>query len=243
MDNPNVMRNADVPPIRIRATKVSSSSIPVWFLVPPTFPELRALLCSSLHANPNSSLLLQGADFTNTDVLRDSDLIEVQEDPQDNCTDPWELEEWISLNVGGRLFTTTKLTLTSTEPSSILAKMFARDARGNAAWSARKDSTGAVLIDRCGELFGALLNYLRTGRLTLVESQNAQTMYAEAEYYNFEKLLWELRHHVNSRDRKVVELGSCGGKSTTLTRADVIRALMVTPSNQELRFQVKFRQD
>ncbi|OQV13777.1 BTB/POZ domain-containing protein KCTD9 [Hypsibius exemplaris] len=148
-------------------------------------------------------------------------------------------EQWVTLNVGGSIFTTTLLTLTVTEPESILAKMFAEEGgAGRAAWNPRKDGNGAVLIDRSGMLFECLLNYLRTGKLILSQNILMESIFVEAEFYNFQRLLEELgpiAKKIQSTGR-ILDL-SATNKSVTLTRPDVIRALMVTPSTQELRFQ------
>lgn len=228
-------------PRRIKAVNISAKSEnAVWISVPATFSELKTVLCSRFQTlNPSQmKLSLRGTAFDSVDILRDHDTVEVNEGIPLVTFDETD-EEWISLNVGGTCFTTTKLTLISTEPSSILTKMFSVDANGNPQWNPRKDPSGAVLIDRSGSLFEPLLNYLRTGRLNVPDGKTLHQIYAEAEFYNFENLLKELRPRINtySHDRKLVDIGP-SSSSTTLSRADVIRALMVTPSTQELRFQV-----
>ncbi len=57
------------------------------------------------------------------------------------------VDQWVTLNVGGKLFSTTRNTLTR-DPASMLAKMFGSD------WESQRDETGAYLIDRSPEYFG-----------------------------------------------------------------------------------------
>ncbi len=60
----------------------------------------------------------------------------------------------VNLNVGGKVYTTTVATL-RTFPNSVLAKMVA----GTCA--VRVDDKGNYFIDRDGELFRYVLNFLR----------------------------------------------------------------------------------
>ncbi len=70
------------------------------------------------------------------------------------------MNDLIKLNVGGTLFTTTRLTLTK-NPNSMLTQMFDQDLAMDAA---KKDDTGAYFIDRSPDAFKVILEYLRTGR-------------------------------------------------------------------------------
>ncbi|XP_058169269.1 BTB/POZ domain-containing protein KCTD5-like [Anopheles ziemanni] len=55
-----------------------------------------------------------------------------------------EDSKWVTLNVGGVIFTTTRSTLTSREPNSMLARMF----NTNQPIKSDRDAQGAYLIDR-----------------------------------------------------------------------------------------------
>ncbi|KAF0031858.1 hypothetical protein F2P81_016413 [Scophthalmus maximus] len=64
-------------------------------------------------------------------LIRDDDVLYVSEEesrdaPQDDlrAPDPQTHTDWLTLNVGGRCFTTTRSTLVSKEPESMLAHMF-----------------------------------------------------------------------------------------------------------------------
>src|SRR4051812_26346261 len=62
----------------------------------------------------------------------------------------------ITLDVGGKLYTTSLTTLCS-DPNSMLAAMF------SGRFELPKDEKGVVFIDRDGETFGNILYFLRTG--------------------------------------------------------------------------------
>jgi hypothetical protein len=66
---------------------------------------------------------------------------------------PVELDV-VELNVGGHIFTTTPQTLKS-QPQSLLAELFAED------YPAKLDLEGRVFIDRSGEMFEEILEFLR----------------------------------------------------------------------------------
>lgn len=89
----------------------------------------------------------------------------------------------IELNVGGRFFTTTLLTLTKC-PDNMLSAMF------SGKYSVIKDKDGRFFIDADGENFIHILNYLRYGDLP--PSQIAETVYREAAYFGIYGLVKEL---------------------------------------------------
>ncbi len=62
----------------------------------------------------------------------------------------------ITLDVGGKLYTTSLSTLCS-DPKSMLAAMF------SGRFELNQDEKGAVFLDRDGECFGNILHYLRSG--------------------------------------------------------------------------------
>ncbi|XP_045216869.2 BTB/POZ domain-containing protein KCTD7-like [Mercenaria mercenaria] len=89
----------------------------------------------------------------------------------------------IELNVGGRFFTTTHLTLTKC-PDNMLSAMF------SGKYSVIKDKDGRFFIDADGENFIHILNYLRYGDLP--PPQIAETVYREAAYFGIHGLVKEL---------------------------------------------------
>uniref|UniRef100_A0A3Q4MFY3 Potassium channel tetramerization domain containing 9b n=1 Tax=Neolamprologus brichardi TaxID=32507 RepID=A0A3Q4MFY3_NEOBR len=109
-------------------------------------------------------------------LIRDDDVLYVSErdsfeDPQDDPRGPDKDQthtDWLTLNVGGRCFTTTRSTLVSKEPESMLAHMF----REKDVWANKRDRQGAYLIDRSPDYFEPILNYLRHGQLIINEGIN-----------------------------------------------------------------------
>ena len=68
----------------------------------------------------------------------------------------------VKLDVGGQHFTTTVQTLTK-DPNSMLAAMF------SGKFEMKPSEDGSFFIDRDGTHFRFILNFLRTGKLTLPE--------------------------------------------------------------------------
>ncbi|KAI5715366.1 hypothetical protein M8J77_014977 [Diaphorina citri] len=138
--------------------------------------------------------------------------------------------DWITLNVGGKLFTTSRGTLVRSETNSMLAKMFAEGSEGGYFMNPGDvDSTGAYLIDRSPTYFEPILNYLRNGQLVLDPNINPEGVLEEARFFGIESLVPQLMEIIMSRERS--------RDMMPLSRRDVINALILTPITAELRFQ------
>lgn len=167
------------------------------------------------------------------------------------CTQMTQLEtssDWVRLNVGGRVFTTTLDTIVSKEPNSMLSRMFKGFAdqvnsgpttsppSTNCLAPSKRDPTGAFLIDRSPEYFEPLLGFLRHGNLILDKNLNPNGVLEEAKFYGFYSLIPELESCIvqesllqNSIERSI--------GAVPLTRREVVRALIQTSTQQTLRFQ------
>jgi len=98
------------------------------------------------------------------------------------------------LNVGGKRFCTTALTLAQSDPESMLGAMF------SGKYDVEYNDKGEIYIDREGKYFHYILEYLRDGYILLPEDKNIQLKVAkEAEFYQLEGLLKLLRlqHRIN----------------------------------------------
>ncbi|KAI1710742.1 BTB/POZ domain-containing protein [Ditylenchus destructor] len=95
--------------------------------------------------------------------------------------------EWIRLNVGGKIFQTTKDTL-SRHPDTFLARL------ANGDLPSDKDDTGAILIDRSYEHFDTILNFFRSGVVNLDRNEKAmKELLSEADFYNIQPLVDQIR--------------------------------------------------
>nr|XP_002731340.1 PREDICTED: potassium voltage-gated channel subfamily D member 1-like [Saccoglossus kowalevskii] len=93
----------------------------------------------------------------------------------------------INLNVGGKIYTTSRSTLTR-YPDSMLGAMFGGD------FPTRSDSNGNIVIDRDGELFRYVLNFLRNGNLRLPDSfREVELLEDEADFYQIKHFIHALR--------------------------------------------------
>ncbi|XP_078350446.1 uncharacterized protein LOC144635232 [Oculina patagonica] len=93
----------------------------------------------------------------------------------------------INLDVGGHLFKTSVQTLTK-DPNSMLAAMF------SGRFEMKPSEDGSFFIDRDGTHFRFILNYLRTGKLTLPEGATfLKELEEEAEFYQIQGIIDELK--------------------------------------------------
>ena len=93
----------------------------------------------------------------------------------------------VNLNVGGHCFKTSVQTLTK-DPNTMLAAMF------SGKFEMKPCEDGAYFIDRDGTHFRFILNYLRTGKLTLPEGATfLKELQEEAEFYQIQGIIDELR--------------------------------------------------
>ena len=89
----------------------------------------------------------------------------------------------VKLNVGGQYFTTSLQTLTK-DPNSTLAAMF------SGRFEMKPSEDGSFFIDRDGTHFRFILNFLRTGKLTLPEGATfTKELEEEAEFYQIQGLI------------------------------------------------------
>ena len=93
----------------------------------------------------------------------------------------------VKLNVGGQHFTTSVQTLTK-DPNWMLAAMF------SGRFDMKPSEDGSFFIDRDGTHFRFILNFLRTGKLTLPEGATfIKELEEEAEFYQIQGLIDALR--------------------------------------------------
>ena len=89
----------------------------------------------------------------------------------------------VKLNVGGQHFATSVQTLTK-DPNSMLASMF------SGRFDMKPSEDGSFFIDRDGTHFRFILNFLRTGKLTLPEGATfIKELEEEAEFYQIQGLI------------------------------------------------------
>ena len=103
--------------------------------------------------------------------------------------------ENIELNIGGKYYSTSVLTLTR-DPHSLLGRMFSGRQEVN------KDNSGKYFIDRDGSLFRYILDFLRTKRLHLPEDFcEIERLKTEAEFFEMEDLEQQLEQYSKRRER------------------------------------------
>uniref|UniRef100_A0A8C2A8P4 Potassium channel tetramerization domain containing 9b n=1 Tax=Cyprinus carpio TaxID=7962 RepID=A0A8C2A8P4_CYPCA len=177
----------------------------------------------------------KGGLIDDTALIRDDDVLYVSEgdnfvDPPDNLESPhefhsWAHTDWITLNVGGRRFTTTRSTLVK-EPESMLAHMF----RDQDVWGNKQDEQGAYLIDRSSDYFEPILNYLRHGQLIINDGINLLGVLEEARFFGIESLAEQLEG--------VIKNSQPPDDHSPISRKEFVRFLLATPTKSELRCQV-----
>lgn len=137
-------------------------------------------------------------------------------------------KDWVTLNVGGKYFTTSKNTLQAKEPNSMLARMFAETTGGYLMAPSNVDENGAYLIDRSPIYFEPILNFLRNGQLIFDTNVNPEGILEEAKFFGIDSVVSLLDQVISTN--KVLR------DDLPLSRRDVIDALIISHTS-ELRFQ------
>lgn len=110
--------------------------------------------------------------------------------------------EIVDINVGGVLYTTTIPTLTKYE-DSMLASMF------GAFWKASSSMhNGHYFIDREGDMFKYVLNFLRSGHINLeTDFDDFERLEIEADFYQIPAFTNALYNLKNKRNKKPTKSG------------------------------------
>ena len=123
----------------------------------------------------------------------------------------------VKLDVGGQHFTTTVKTLTK-DPNSVLAAMF------SGRFDMKPSEDGSFFIDRDGTHFRFILNFLRTGKLTLPEGATfTKELEEEAEFYQIQGLIDALKPANSTVEART--LGEPFAESIILTNVEEQRVL------------------
>ena len=102
-------------------------------------------------------------------------------------------QDIINLNVGGTIYTTSRSTLTQ-YPDSMLGAMFG----GKLPLENNKDSQGNYFIDRDGDLFKYILNFLRVSKLILPNNfQDTEAFQMEVDFYQIQPLIDEFQEYLH----------------------------------------------
>ena len=97
--------------------------------------------------------------------------------------------EQVELNVGGKLYNTTISTLTRL-PNNLIEKMFTGQI------PIAKDGNGRYFIDRDGEIFAHVLDFLRAKSLTLQDNFNdMDSLMQEADFFQINDLKRLIQSH------------------------------------------------
>eukprot|EP00057_Strongylocentrotus_purpuratus_P022553 XP_011677027.1 PREDICTED: BTB/POZ domain-containing protein KCTD4-like [Strongylocentrotus purpuratus] len=126
------------------------------------------------------------------------------------------MESYVGLNVGGKVYQTSRTTLTR-DPDSFFALLLS-----DRIPSARDDE-GRYRIDRDGELFRHVLNFLRLQKLVLPEGYNElKLLQEEADFFQLDSMKKEVQDLIGDEESshsplELIKL-SVGGKFFQTTR-------------------------
>ncbi|CAD6187120.1 unnamed protein product [Caenorhabditis auriculariae] len=106
---------------------------------------------------------------------------------------------WVRLNVGGKVFQTTRSTLMR-EPGSFLHRLCQ-----DGDLPTDKDESGAYLIDRDADFFSPILNYLRHGKLILNPGISEEGDPRSGFFYNLPMLAQLIADRIHERESSLKE--------------------------------------
>ncbi|XP_031254200.1 FH protein interacting protein FIP2 [Pistacia vera] len=132
-----------------------------------------------------------------------------------------DLPSMIRLNIGGKKFCTTVDTLTHREPESMLAAMFS--GRHTVCQDSEK---GYIFVDRDGEHFRHILNWLRDGVVPTLSEPEYSELLREAEYYQLLGLIERINAVFNKKKED-------SEPDSELTRTDIIKCIQ----SERVRFR------
>ncbi|XP_077284375.1 BTB/POZ domain-containing protein KCTD9 [Arctopsyche grandis] len=198
--------------------------------LPSTFEELLNKAGDKLSIDAKRIFAKFGGEVDDVDLIRDDDILYVSTGENYISKASTPSDGWITLNVGGKHFTTSKLNITEKEPFSMLARMFAEENDHYLMKPSLRDSTGAYLIDRSPLYFEPILNYLRNGQIIIDKNVNPRGVLEEAEFYGIETMVPQLETYIQNELAKTKD-------NAPLTRKEVVRVLIGTTTNDDLRFQ------
>ncbi|CAD5112514.1 DgyrCDS1727 [Dimorphilus gyrociliatus] len=202
----------------------------ICLFVPSTLAELTQVLTKKLSLKVDSLYTESGGLIDSIELIRDNDIVEVEinnkEDKLSNLQETTKADnDWITLNVGGVKFMTTRTTLASREPESMFGCMFQHDRPFT--WKSTTDDSNAFLIDRSPKYFEPILNYLRHGQLIFDDGLSIEGVLEEARFYNIVSLVEILEKKVQEERKTEFQI----------TRELFCKRLLATQSNVELRCQ------
>ncbi|XP_045474395.1 BTB/POZ domain-containing protein KCTD9 [Harmonia axyridis] len=195
------------------------------FVLPNSWEEFKNEIYLRLNIAPERIFLNDGTEIKDIALIRHNDELYISTGEDFVKPKNKKPSDWITLNVGGKYFTTSRSTLTSKEPTSMLARMFANNEDNYLFIPSNVDANGAYLIDRSPTYFEPILNYLRSGHLIYDTHVNPDGILQEAKFFGIDSIIPQLENlRVQTND-------------VPLTRRDVIDALIKSPCTSELRFQ------
>jgi len=213
--------------LRVSVTQNGQSSNSKVIALPSNFANLLESAAAELGIRAQRIFNNSGAEICNISLIRNDDHVYISEGEDFIRKNGKMKNNWVALNVGGRLFTTTLMTLTAKEPFSMLSRMFSNDHLNPSSI----DDSGAYLIDRSPTYFEPILNFLRHGKLILDDGVNPAGVLEEAQFYGIESvvpLLEAMTHEEVSKKKR---------KQEPLGRNEVIQVLLRSSPTTELRFQ------
>uniref|UniRef100_A0A914H2L2 BTB domain-containing protein n=1 Tax=Globodera rostochiensis TaxID=31243 RepID=A0A914H2L2_GLORO len=124
----------------------------------------------------------------------------------------------VQLNVGGTCFLTTIDTL-KRDGGALLSQLLTLEGLEMNSKVAKRMSNGTIFIDRDGELFAYILDYLRSGKLLLPENfRELARLREEVQFYQLDELMQQLIPFYNLKYPPKTPTGQNNG-SVTLTAA------------------------
>jgi uncharacterized protein YjbI with pentapeptide repeats len=137
-----------------------------------------------------------------------------------------EVEDIVTVDVGGRLFKTTLTTLRK-YPSSLLGMLF------SPRFQLRKQSDGSVFLDRDGDAFALLLAWLRNDLVpTDLSASMARSLEAEARYWLLDQLVDALQGGGRPTQSNQNKRQSASHSGPIISQATLLQYMMISGKGQ-----------